>query len=212
MKYNPEIHHRRSIRLKNYDYSKSGAYFITICNHERELYFEKYSELVNIINQQWDNLESRYTNIILDEFIVMPNHIHGIIFIENTDFLNLTEKKRADVKPAPTGVNIKLGDIICSFKSLCVNQWLQYIKANNIAARGKFWQRNYYEKIIRNEEQLNKIRQYIIDNPMKWEMDRLNPDYQSSDQQKDPYINITNNNVDDDVGTGLASVLLNVNR
>lgn len=198
MKFNPEIHNRKSIRLKDYDYSQNGAYFVTVCTHERELFFEKYSELVNIINFQWNNLTTRYLNIVLDEFVIMPNHIHGIIFIDNGD-LKMVDKRvdaiptieRADARPAPTAtttkitvndikhddskISITIGGIICTFKSLCTNQWLKYIKENNLDTRGKFWQRNYYEKIIRNEEQLNKARQYIIDNPTKWEMDKLNP-------------------------------------
>ncbi len=196
MTFNPDIHHRKSIRVKNYDYSKNGAYFITICTHERELYFEKYQELINILNQEWSNLVQRYNNIILYEFVIMPNHIHGIIFIVDEEIVVgkkraevNSEIKRAEVNPAPTFtpfimpmLNLKnddskitLGDIICSFKSLCVRQWLRHINENNLEARSKFWQRNYYEKIIRDQNMLDMARKYIINNPSNWKIDKLNP-------------------------------------
>ena len=185
MIFNPEIHERKSIRLKDYDYSQNGAYFITICTHERELYFEKYPELVNIVNQEWFNLAKRYNNIILDEVMIMPNHVHGIIFIID-DEKRADKMKRAEVNPAPTfsipminvennNLKITLGDIICSFKSLCAKQWLKHVKENDLDTRSKFWQRNYYEKIIRDENMLNMARQYTINNPINWKIDKLNP-------------------------------------
>ena len=84
MKYKPGFRHRRSIRLKEYDYSQPGAYFITICTRDGELYFEQYPELKQIINRQWQEIPDRYANIRLDEFVIMPNHIHGIIIVGET--------------------------------------------------------------------------------------------------------------------------------
>ena len=74
-------HRRRSIRIKEYDYTSPGAYFITICTYNRNCYFQQYFELKEIIEKQWKNIEKRYSNLELDEFVIMPNHIHGIIFI-----------------------------------------------------------------------------------------------------------------------------------
>lgn len=173
VKYNSDIHHRRSIRLKGYDYSKLGAYFITICTFNRELYFEKYTKLKEIVNQQWQKITKRYSNLILDEFIIMPNHIHGIIIVGAT---LAVAQNRAGARPAPT-----IGKIIGTFKSLCVHDWLIYLKKNEIAAVGKFWQRNYYEHIIRGENDLNKIRQYIQNNPLKWYLDRENQERKGTD-------------------------------
>lgn len=92
MKYNPEIHHRKSIRLKGYDYSKSGAYFITICTQHRECRFGEIideqlflNDAGNMIEDCWLCLTNIFPDIELDEFIVMPNHFHGIIFIYGTD-------------------------------------------------------------------------------------------------------------------------------
>lgn len=155
MNKNYEKYHRGSLRLKGYDYSSNGTYFITLCTKNRQYYFEEFEPLKNIIQKEWKNLEERFSNIILDEFVIMPNHIHGIIFIQNQ---NDNSKK------------VSLGDIVGSFKSKCITEWLKYIKENNVNTLGKFWQENYYEKIIRNETSLLNIRNYIKDNPVKWEM------------------------------------------
>ncbi|MCK4353378.1 transposase [candidate division WOR-3 bacterium] len=167
---------RKSIRLKEYDYSQSGAYFVTICTYNQEMYFEQYPELKAIVLGQWQKLPDRFPNIELDEFVIMPNHIHGIIFIVDTDSnvgaglapaLNLSG---ATARVAPT-----VGEIIGSYKSICITKWLRYIRQNNINTLGKFWQRNYYEHIIRNKHSLNRIQEYIHYNPLKWELDRENP-------------------------------------
>ena len=178
MKYNSDVHYRRSIRLKEYDYAQPGAYFITICTHNKELYFEQYPELKPIVSRQWQEIPDRYTDIQLDEFIVMPNHIHGIIIVGAT--LAVARNNRAGARPAPT-----IGEIIGTFKSLCVHDWLKYIKENRIHTVGRFWQRNYYEHVIRNEDELNKIREYIQNNPLEWHLDRENPERIDKDALKD---------------------------
>jgi len=172
MKYDPNIHHRRSIRLKEYDYSQNGAYFVTICTHGRLLYFEEYLELKQIVNKQWQEIPNRFNNVELDEFVIMPNHIHGILFIVGATLAVAPapdKEKRAGARPAPT-----IGDIIGAFKSLCIHDWLKHIKEHNINAIGKFWQRNYHEHIIRNEAEMNKIREYICNNPLIWDLDQEN--------------------------------------
>ncbi len=187
--YDPDIHHRKSIRLKEYDYSQSGMYFVTICTHKKELYFEEYPILKSIVEIEWTDIPNRFSNIELDEFIIMPNHLHGIIVINELEKradaalekrAGVTLEKRAGVKPAPT-----LGEIMGSFKSLCAHKWLKYIKENNIQAVGKFWQRNYYERIIRNEKELYKIREYIINNPLNWNHDEENP-FIKNNRQSNP--------------------------
>ncbi|MBI4650818.1 hypothetical protein HY745_05945 [Candidatus Desantisbacteria bacterium] len=195
MEYNSEIHNRKSIRLKEYDYSSNGAYFITICTHNHECLFEKFISLKNIVINQLNNVPERFPDIILDAFVIMPNHLHGIFFVgainNGQSCVGALNKghnvgaglapalniERAGARPAPTNTmaTATIGKIIGQYKSLCVNEWLQYIKKNNIDASGKFWQRNYYEHIIRNEQSLNKIREYIINNPLKWDLDEYNP-------------------------------------
>ena len=195
MRYNPDIYHRRSIRLKGYDYSKNGAYFITICTHNKEPYFRQYPELKRIVARQWRNIAERYMEITIDKFIVMPNHIHGIIIIGALDVgatpaVAQKANNRAGVKPAPTigednwagarpaptiGEDNRagarpaptIGEFVGAFKSLCMHEWLKYLKENGIDAPGKFWQRNYYERVIRNEKELDEIREYTMYNANK---------------------------------------------
>lgn len=94
MKYNSKIHHRRSIRLKEYDYSQCGTYFINICTKNREPYFEKHLELKLIVQKQWESIPEYYQHVELDEYIIMPDHFHGILFLQSLDW--------AGARPAPT--------------------------------------------------------------------------------------------------------------
>lgn len=163
--------------IGGYDYSQSGAYFVTICTKDRELYFEKYRGLQEIVKRQWEELPQRFSDLTLDEFVIMPNHIHGILMVgagqsaKNVGAtLAVAQSNGAGARPAPT-----VGEIVGTFKSLCIHDWLIYIKEKNIDAVGKFWQRNYYEHVIRNEGELNEIREYIQNNRLKWDLDKENP-------------------------------------
>jgi len=171
MKRNPQKHHRRSIRLKDYDYSQAGAYFVTICAHNQRGLFGnivngemKLSSIGKIVQREWNKTPARFPNVELDAFIIMPNHIHGILIVGAT--LVVAHDNRAGTRPAPT-----LGKIVGSFKSRCVRKCIQ-----NRLNVDKLWQRNYYEHIIRDEKDLNKIREYIINNPITWELDDENPE------------------------------------
>lgn len=132
---------------------------MTVCTQNQEMYFDQYPKLKVLISEQWQKLPQRFPNIELDEFVVMPNHIHGIIFIYC----------RGGVTPPlhrPT-----LEQIIAYFKyqsTKLINQWCN-------TPGTPFWQRNYYEHIIWNENSLNRIREYIRYNPLKWDLDRENP-------------------------------------
>jgi REP element-mobilizing transposase RayT len=162
MNYDPQFHHRRSIRLPSYDYSQPGAYFITICTHDRELSLEN-EQVMEIVRSAWDALPARFARVTLDEFVIMPNHIHGIIALTLQPDAPL---ERGAASGAPT-----LGRVVRAFKSVSA------IEANRSLNRSQtpFWQRNYYEHIIRDEDELHTIRQYIRDNPMKWDQDPDNP-------------------------------------
>lgn len=162
MKYDPRVHHRRSIRLKGYDYSQSGAYFVTICTNTREMLLVN-DTIQDVIQSTWNELPDRFTKLSLDEFIIMPNHVHGILVLNGPD-----ERDHADVRHArPT-----LAAVVGAFKSISA------IAANRLLGRSgtPFWQRNYYEHVIRSDEKLNQIRQYIRDNPAKWADDPNNPE------------------------------------
>ncbi len=184
MKYNSEKHHRRSIRLKGYDYSQRGYYFVNICTKNRELYFER-DDVKRMIRNIWCDLPNRFPNIELDEFIIMPNHIHGIIVVGVTLVVaRANQTQRAGTRPAPTKT-VALGDIVGAFKSLITNGYINGVKNKNWKRfDGRLLQRNYYEHIIRNGKSLNRIREYIINNPLRWDTDIENPDNWRNNLQK----------------------------
>jgi len=182
MKFDPEKHHRRSVRLKGYDYSQPGAYFVTICTHERRKLF---GDIVNgemhindvgqIAQRMWNALPQYYPSIELDQFVIMPNHLHGILI--NIDDKNRVKFSQSSVGkpivpmqslpmpmsgPAPT-----LGLIIRRFKALTT----YYIHA---AGSDEFaWQERYHEHVVPNTSDLERIRLYIVNNPASWTEDDL---------------------------------------
>jgi REP element-mobilizing transposase RayT len=174
-------HHRRSIRLHGYDYTQAGAYFVTLCAHGRECLFGavvdgemRTNPFGQIVDDEWRLSVRLRAEIELDAWVVMPNHVHGIVVI--------VPAGRGDRPVAPTNGPARgpqprsLGAFIAGFKSAAtkrINEWRQ-------SPGSPVWQRNYYEHIIRNDESLNRIRQYIADNPMHWETDRENPNAASS--------------------------------
>jgi putative transposase len=158
MKYDPNIHHRRSIRLVGYDYARSGAYFITICTHDRQCIFGdivdgemNLNELGNIVRSDWLNLGKHHPNVEIDELVVMPNHLHGIICLDD----------RSDDRAK------SISEIMRGFKTFSAR------KINKLFGQKgtPIWQRNYYERIVRTEEELENTRNYIINNPMNWHTD-----------------------------------------
>ena len=258
MQYNPQIHHRKSIRLKEYDYSQAGLYFITICCQNRKCLFGnitvgagpracpqiklnnarqmKLNNAGQMINQIWNEIPSFYNGFNIHEFIVMPNHIHGIIEIVkpvgagpracpnneqsineqsiNEQSINEQSINEQNVKPsnmqnvkqinmqngqqingnngqqingnnghpqvvAPTG----LSDIIKRFKTLTTKRYIDGVKTHGWQRfDGKLWQRNYWEHIVRDENEYQRISKYIINNPIKWNMDKLNNDETPGDK------------------------------
>jgi putative transposase len=178
---------RQSIRLKGYDYAQEGAYFVTVCTKYRACWFGNIehgkmntTSAGSLVRNYWETLPGRFNDVQLDVFVLMPNHIHGIVFVgaqfiapvNNTsipgcsiDINNiLWEKRTGAMNRAPT-----LGQIVRTFKAAstrAIRKTVQPLFA---------WQRNYHEHIIRNEESLNHIREYITNNPLHWEVDRENP-------------------------------------
>jgi len=151
------IKRRKELRLKGFDYSSPRAYFVTICSHSNRLVFYK-KNIKNVIMKTWGKIPKHYHTVSLDKFIIMPNHIHGILWIANHN--------KPDRSQIPT-----LGNIVGSFKSRVTRD----IHKRKLI-KGKIWQRNYFDRIIRNDEELNMIRQYILNNPLQWQFDHENPE------------------------------------
>ncbi|MCX6361141.1 MAG: transposase [Armatimonadetes bacterium] len=195
MIYPGDDHRRRSIRLSDYDYTQAGAYFVTICAQDRACLF---GDVVNghmepteagaCAETTWRCLPEHYPHVTLDAFTVMPNHVHCIIM------------PRAGLKPAPTVVDQAIGsghdegngvvgarfkparpagepprhglpEIVRAFKTYSSRSINQQMNSPGTPV----WQRNYYEHIIRDEDSLNRIREYIMDNPIRWQFDHDNP-------------------------------------
>jgi putative transposase len=224
MKDKAEKQHRRSIRLKGYDYANAGAYFVTIVTQGRACLF---GEIVNtetrlndagsMIERWWFELNNKFSTVETDEFVIMPNHFHGIVVIadvgadlrvgpvgrgagENQDVNPTHPGTHAGVllqgthrvRPGgPTGAHIgapvqraSLPAVVQWFKTMTTNEYLRGVKTSAWAPfQGQVWQRNYYEHVIRDEESLNRIRQYIADNPIRWEFDPENPDAKTPNKE-----------------------------
>lgn len=189
MPYDPESHHRRSIRLKGYDYSQGGAYFVTICTQDGRLLLAD-SDVHNMIDTWWEKLPAKFPAVDIDAQVVMPNHIHGIVVIRDSTTIRpqspggsgeglstdlaahfhpkaLPEEWAGSDEAAPT-----LGQVVRWFKTMTTNAYIRGVKERGwqpFATR--LWQRNYYEQIIRNERHLAAIQQYISDNPANWDAD-----------------------------------------
>jgi REP element-mobilizing transposase RayT len=239
-KYNPKIHHRKSIRLNDYDYSQVGFYFVTICCQHRACLFGGIVDDEMILNDagkmvanEWLKLKIRFKNIELQEYVVMPNHFHGIVEIvgatlvvaqNNATTYNVmgnirkgqpqgiaptdktiahtdktiahsdktvahmdktvahtdktvahTDKTVAHTDKTIPHTDKTIGDMVGAFESITTVEYIRCVKNNHWQPfDGKLWQRNFWEHIIRNENEYRRITQYILDNPKKWAMDKLN--------------------------------------
>lgn len=190
-----QLHNRRSIRLKGYDYAQTGAYFVTICTKNRECLFGEIAdgdvvlnEWGEIVKNEWLRTLKIRPNVIVDEYIVMPNHLHGILIIvdDGRGGRGVSQYAPTTITPpyAPTmqcdpttnnqntfkSPSKTIGAIIRGFKSATTKQ----INISRNTPGQPVWQRNYYEHIIRDDESLHRIRQYITQNPIRWQNDREN--------------------------------------
>jgi REP-associated tyrosine transposase len=181
MNFDPEVHHRGSIRLRGYDYSQGGAYFLTICTNKRQCLFGKISEgrmqcnEPGLMIESWyKKLEGKFPNLRCDSFVCMPNHIHFIILF--FDDSRQTHRNRAPASSIDT--------VVQWLKTMTTNEYIKGVKQDGWQRfSGRLWQRNYWEHVIRgsactpqsgNESELAKLKKYIQTNPAKWEVDRLN--------------------------------------
>ena len=203
MTFDPEKHHRRSIRLKNYDYSQPGFYFLTICTYKRQSWFGEIkndrmnlNQIGKIVAEEWINTPKIRPNFQLDEWVIMPNHLHGIVIInENLNLLsdrNVSKQKildegnmkisgarNAPLRQEPNSIS----SFVAGFKS-AVTKRINLLRNNRDIP---IWQRNYYESIIRDEPSLITIREYILNNPFQWKKDPDNQENDQSGQELDLY-------------------------
>ena len=183
MPYDPYKHHRRSIRLKGYDYTTSGIYFVTICVQGRHCLLGEIvkGEMVlgpvgQVVADAWCWLAEQYNYVMLGAWTIMPNHMHGLLMLvdgKGSSRTALTSGNAESIVPAKVK---PLGQLIGAFKTVstkAINE-LQETPGN------RFWQRNYYEHIIRNEREHRAIEQYIYNNPATWSEDKLHPDAPSN--------------------------------
>ncbi len=168
--------HRRSIRLKGFDYSSPAAYYVTICTREKQCLFGeiirdqmRMNEYGRKIHEEWWRSEKVRPGIKLDAWVVMPNHVHGVVMM---------------LEPAPVGAHVgaplqrrprSLSSFVAQFKASAARR----INALRGTPGATIWQRNYYEHIVRSEDELNRIREYITTNPLRWASDPENPFAQS---------------------------------
>jgi REP element-mobilizing transposase RayT len=176
---------RKSIRLVGYDYTSAGAYFVTICTRDLFCLFGNgfrdhraapeppvlRDELHNIVVESWLWLATRYSYVSLDEFVLIPNHVHGILIIENVCSGNVCTGGSGTALSNTKSKS--LGSLVGAFKTVST----KHINKVQNTPDAKVWQRNYYDRIIRNIEELTRIREYILDNPMNWNKNRYKPSY-----------------------------------
>ena len=182
--YNPQIHRRKSLRLKGYDYSRAGAYFVTLCAHNRMCLFGDINkgeitmnDYAKIIQGEWLNTAAIRPYIELGEYVIMPNHFHGIIIIHRGDTACTGTARRAPtVEQFGKPVAGSLPTIIRSFKSAVTKN----INDIRHSPGMPIWQRNYYEHVIRDDDDYNRIAEYVAYNPKRWIEDTLHPDNQTA--------------------------------
>ena len=195
MKYDPKIHHRRSIRLQNYDYTQPGAYFVTICMQHRACLFGavvdreiRLNSTGQIVVQCWEDSPNHFPHVKLDRFVVMPNHVHGILVLTHVGagsprLIGIIPERNTGGETPPLrhdNIDIEtmhrqrptLGQIVAYFKY----QSTKGINERRGMPGARLWQRNYYEHVIRDDADLRKLREYVMNNPLKWELDQSHPD------------------------------------
>jgi REP element-mobilizing transposase RayT len=210
MKYDPQKHHRKSIRLKGYDYTRAGVYFITLVAYQRECLFGnivngdmQLSTMGGIADKHWRAIPEHFRQVELGAYVVMPNHVHGIIILHdgrgtvlvpkgngenrNSEGVSLPQGEistQGEMNLAQGEMTSRTGEMTSPLRKPTLGQIVAYYKyqstkaMNALANTGtitKFWQRNYYEHIIRNDAEHNRINLYIESNVANWAMDDENP-------------------------------------
>ena len=175
---------RKNIRLRGFDYSSEGLYFITICCQDRACLFgdiENGEMILNdagkMVKSGWFKIQERYKNIQLHEYVVMPNHFHAILEIVGAPLVGVRNENNATGKGQPQGIaptGKTVGDMVGAFQSIVTVEYIRGVKTLGWKPfDGKLWQRNYYEHIIRNDTSFQRIRNYIVNNPGNWHDDKF---------------------------------------
>jgi len=183
---------RKQIRLKGYDYSKSGYYFVTICTQSREEWFGKVKNGITHLNKFGEiaknfliEIPGHFEDVEIDEFSIMPNHAHGVLIIERNmvvDAYMRPHQGNAFMHSLQNKTKMLLSRIIQQYKASVTH------KINSLQNDLRFqWQRSFYDHVIRNESELFRIREYIQNNPLKWDLDRENPLAKNFDLDHDRY-------------------------
>ncbi len=171
---------RQSIRLRKYDYTSAGAYFVTLCAHQRkDLFGEIWKGVMypddwgDIVRETWLEIPRHHPHVQTDAFVVMPNHIHGILVFDRRGL-----PWQTTTPPPGLGYRVpgSLGSVVGMFKSAVTKRINDLHDAHGIP----IWQRNYYERIIRDEDELNAVRAYLENNPLAWDTDGENVAYRAS--------------------------------
>jgi REP element-mobilizing transposase RayT len=178
MPYDPDRHHRRSIRLRGYDYTLAGAYFVTICAQQRVCLFGAEADPTvltpagRMVGEWWTALAQRFPTVALDASVIMPNHVHGIVILREPQAPRLAPIAVEEDDPtAPS-----LSRVVQWFKTMSTNAYLRGVKQEGWPpCPGRLWQRDYYERIIRNDRELDALRAYIDANPAHWADDAEHP-------------------------------------
>lgn len=183
MAYDPHKHHRRSTRLQGYDYAQAGAYVITVVTHERAHVFGVVADVMVlnefgwIAEECWLAIPNHFLHVELDAHIVMPNHVHGILLLTShadNDGVGAQHCCAPTTNPAKARtINVasgSIGAIVRSYKSAVTKR----INTLRNTPETPVWQRNYHDRIVRNERELMAFRTYIEDNPLQWALDREN--------------------------------------
>ena len=174
LRYNPDIHTRRSVRLKGYDYSQPGAYYVTVVTRDRKSWFGdvtggemRLNATGQLVVDAWNWIAKRYPYVKLDGYILMPNHLHGIIMITELDACPVKTSARSH-KP--------LGRLIGAFKTISTKR----VNILHSTTGRVLWQRSFYDHVIRNERERDRVLEYIVHNPKSWDSDIENPDATAS--------------------------------
>ncbi len=180
MKFNPYAHHRRSLRLPGYSYATPGAYFITVCACNRGCLFGevtagemRLNECGNIVKEEWLKTGILRPYLAMDEFVVMPNHVHGIVIIDSNGSRGIARYAPTETTTSQFGhlSPCSIAAIVRAFKAAATRRVNELRRAPGVPV----WQRGYYEHVIRGEDDLNSVREYVRYNPSKWAEDEENP-------------------------------------
>ncbi|NEX14063.1 MAG: transposase [Prosthecochloris sp.] len=177
---------RKHLRLPEYDYAQEGVYFVTVCTQDKKCLFGDVVDTAMVLNDAgemvkrcWQEIPVHFPHVALDCFVVMPNHVHGIVFIgdasgivgaKNFSPLRFSKPCNNIQNQRPSGTSKTIGSIVRGFK-IGVTKWMRQNTSTH-----KVWQRNYFERVIRNERELHEMQAYITNNPLKWTLDHENPD------------------------------------